>query len=282
MILENSPVQPATMTKKEVQRARKTAEQLKDMTNAGFKTKEITISPAFANFMGLVWALILFIPVALIYYFKFDYIIAPSAPAYINEIAFLAYLLFIPAHEAVHGICMYMFNGHKRDTIEFGLNSGMPYCTCQAPIKKWPYIVVLVMPTLIFGILFSVLALHIGTLTWLLWTFAVIMGGGGDFTIISKLLFRKEKELTVVDHPYKCGYLLLHKEENNKDETDRIINELNTIQEMTANNSQEAKKAAIGFVIGVLIGIVIIVGVFVCYKLGIITLPEFIGPRIIV
>ena len=282
MILEISPVQPATMTKKEVERARKTAEQLKKMSDSGFKTKEITIGPTFANIMGIVWALIFFIPVALLYYNKFGYIVAPSASSSLNHLAFLAYLLFIPAHEAVHGICMYLFNGHKRDTIQFGINSGMPYCTCQAPIKKWPYIIVLVMPTLIFGTLFSLAALHIGTATWLVWTFFAIAGGGGDFTIISKLITRKEKELTVVDHPYKCGYLLLHKEENDKDETDKIINELNTVQEITVDNKKEAKKAATGFLIGIIIGIVIVVGVFVCYKLGIITLPEFIGPRIIV
>lgn len=282
MILENTPVQPATMTKREVQRARKTAEQLKKMTDAGFKTKEITIGPVVANVMGIVWALILFLPVFLMYYHKFGYIFAPSAPSYVNNLAFISYILFVPIHEAIHGICAYLFNGHKRDTIEFGINSGMPYCTCQSPLKKWHYVIILVAPTLILGTLFVLASLHFGTGSWLIWTFFVMAGGGGDFTILSKLIFRKEKELTVVDHPYKCGYFLLHKEENDKDETDRVINELNTVQEITKDNNAEAKKAATGFAIGVVIGIVIVVAIFVCYKLGIITLPEVIPFPVIV
>ena len=282
MILENSPVQPATMTKKEVERARKTAAQLEKTKADGFKTKEITIGPATANVMGILWGMLFFLPVFLIYYFKFDYIFEPVRNSTISSLAFLAYLLFVPTHEAIHGICMWFFNGHQRNGIEFGLNSGMPYCTCQSPIKKWPYIIVCAAPTVILAPFFAVTAITTGAFEWLLWTFFVIAGGGGDFTIISKILFRKEKELTVIDHPYKCGYLLLHKEENDKDETDRIINELNTVQEITVDNKKETKKAAMGFLIGIIIGIVIVVGVFVCYKLGIITLPEFIGPRIIV
>ena len=265
MIIENSPVQPATMSKKEVERARKTAVQLEKMKSTGFKTKEVTIGPTTANVMGLVYALILFAPVFLIYYFKFNYIFEPVRDSMVSTMAFLAYLLFIPVHEAIHGICMWLFNGHQREGIEFGLNSGMPYCTCQAPIKKWPYVVVCAAPTVILAPIFAVIAIYTGAFEWLLWTFFAIAGGGGDFTIVAKLLFRKEKELTVVDHPYKCGLLLLHKDEI-EDESDRIINELNTVEEK-APNKEETSKAVKAFLIGCLIGL-IFVGGFVGYKLA--------------
>ena len=265
MILENSPVQPATMTKKEVARARKTATQLEKMRADGFKTKEVTIGPVTANVMGIIYALILFIPVFLIYYFKFGYIFEPVRNDIVGTIAFLAYLLFIPAHEAVHGICMWLFNGHQKEGIEFGINSGMPYCTCQAPIKKWAYIIVCAAPTVIFAPIFAVIAIHMGAFEWLLWTFFAIAGGGGDFTVIAKLLFRKEKELTVVDHPYKCGLLILHKDEA-EDESEKIINELNTVEEKNPAK-EDTSKAIKAFLIGCLIGLCL-VGGFIGYKIA--------------
>lgn len=240
MFIENTSPQPITMSAKEVARARKTTKQLQETSAAGFKTKEITIGPVFANLMGFVWGLLMFIPVFILYYNKFNYIIEPNVMEYMSAIAYLAYLIAIPIHEGIHGICMYLFNGHKRDAIEFGINSSMPYCTCQAPIKKWPYVVVLIMPTIILGIAFSLLTLHLGSAIWLFFTFATFAGAGGDFTIVSKLIFCKEKELTVIDHPYKCGYLMLHKDEA-EDETDRIINELNNIQEKKTDPAEKKK-----------------------------------------
>jgi hypothetical protein len=75
----------------------------------------------------------------------------------------------------------------------------------------------------------------VGKFWYLFMTVMMIAGGGGDFTICAKLLQRKEKDLMVVDHPYKCGFFAISKTYDST-QSDEIIAELTKV-------SQEQNKA---------------------------------------
>lgn len=232
------------LSKKEKVRAEKSAKRLQKMQSEGHKVKEVTISPGFANTMGMVWGIILFIPLVLLFINKFGDPFSCPEESWDFIVTQVLYILLIVIHEGIHGVCMYLFNGHDKSTIEFGINSGMPYCTCQAPIKRWQYIIVLLMPTIILGIATSILALQIGRFWWLLLAFEMMVGGGGDLTITSKILMEKVNDLSVVDHPYKCGFFSLSKA-HEVDDLDRILKEINDAQneEIEAEDPTKDKKS---------------------------------------
>ena len=198
------------VTQKEKTRANKTKEQLTRLHNEGYKVAETTISAMTANIMAIVFGAVLLIPVVLAYYLKFGYVFGGPEES-LWELGLICFLMFamIVVHELIHGLFMYLFNGHDKSLVEFGIMSGCPYCTCQAPINKTKYIVILLMPSIILGIIFIALAFTFGKFWWLFSVVAVIVGGGGDFTITWKLLMTKTKNAKIIDHPYKCGFFLL-------------------------------------------------------------------------
>ena len=256
---QNTTLPP--LSKKEIARAGKTKEQLNTVKNNGYKMKNMTISPAFANAMALVWGIVFSLPMFIGYIlYNGGLFESRETPLWEYAIIAITYFAFIIAHEGIHGICMYLFNGHSKDTIDFGLNSGMPYCTCQTPITKWKYIVVLVMPTFVLGTAFSIFTILTSSVEWLLFTFLLIGGGGGDFTICAKLLPAKEKDLMIVDHPYRCGFIALSKTYD-VDDTEAIFKEFDDAVKANASDSPEEKqknkkKFITGFVVGVVITLV--------------------------
>ena len=75
------------------------------------------------------------------------------------------------------------------------------------------YIIGAAMPTLILGFGLAIAAIGTGS-AWLFFlTELMILGGGGDFLIIWKiLLYRsKSKEVFYFDHPYEVGLAVFEK-----------------------------------------------------------------------
>lgn len=257
------------LSKKEQERCAKTKAQLLKMKDQGYRTHEITITPVIANTLALVWGILLFLPVIIPFLYKFGNPFQYQATETDLTVTMGLYVILIIIHELIHGVCMYLFNGHKMETISYGINSGMPYCTCQAPIRKWQYIIVLLMPTIVLGIFTSILAFHFKGIWWLVLVFNMMAGGGGDLTMCSKIILEKEKDFIIIDHPYKCGFFALsknYKEDqfekiaNNFDE--QIVND-EQIKIEKAKNKKKIKKnmkilvilTIISFVIGFALGV---------------------------
>ena len=132
-------------------------------------------------------------------------------------------LLFLPAlllltavHEGIHALTWAMFAKDHWKSIRFGViwKALTPYCTCAQPMKRGQYILGAAMPTLVLGIGLTAAA----ALTGVFWVFilaiAMIFGGGGDFTIILKILLHRQrgKEAVYYDHPYECGVVVFEKD----------------------------------------------------------------------
>lgn len=93
-------------------------------------------------------------------------------------------------------------------SIEFGViwAALAPYCTCAEPMKKWQYLLGSAMPTLVLGFGLGAVAVFTGVDLLLYLSVLMILGGGGDFCIILKLLtYRPKGEAVYCDHPYELG-----------------------------------------------------------------------------
>ena len=125
------------------------------------------------------------------------------------------FLFLIIAHELIHGITWSIFTPNHMKDIEFGViwSAVTPYCTCGQPLSKKQFIIGAAMPTLILGFGLGIVSIMTGQLMMFLLAEAPILGGGGDFPIIIKLLrFNSDrKEQLYYDHPYECGLVVFER-----------------------------------------------------------------------
>ena len=84
-------------------------------------------------------------------------------------------------------------------------------------LTKSQYIVGGIITTVLLGIVPAVISIFTGSLFWFIMGELMILAGGGDLTILLKLLRYKSKkeEILYMDHPYECG-LVVFERENNK------------------------------------------------------------------
>lgn len=183
----------------------------------GYEERDMTVSLVFANVMAFVLTLPI-IAVFVVLFFIKNIELAPA----INERTILGVLLFlvllaalVVLHELIHGLTWAVFAKNHWKAISFGFIAEYltPYCTCGEPLKRGQYIIGALMPTILLGIVPSVIAIFTGSHFLLGIGSLMIMSGGGDLTIVLKLLLRKEngKQCVYVDHPYKVGLMVFER-----------------------------------------------------------------------
>lgn len=105
--------------------------------------------------------------------------------------------------------------------VEFGfyLKALTPYCTIQTPLKKYQYIIGVVMPTIILGIIPYIISLIVPN-PYASYFFCIsvcmLLGGFGDLLVLIRLITYspKNKIITYIDHPYRCGLVAFAKDLN--------------------------------------------------------------------
>lgn len=183
-----------------------------ELQGQGYEKKDLTIGVIAANIMAIVIMLPLGVALVFVYFminadsFSVNYHL-------IEGILFLAVVIvFIIVHEVIHGITWGIFAKNHFQDIEFGVIWQMltPYCTCKCELKRWQYIVGGIMPTIVVGVIPSVLGIVLNHNALFLLGLLMLIGGGGDVCIILKLFFHKEKgkECVYLDHPYECGVVV--------------------------------------------------------------------------
>lgn len=186
-----------------------------ELTAKGYEEKDLTVGIVYANVMALVLGL----PFAVLFGALYLILNPVDLWSLIPDSAFgLAFILivFIVAmavltviHELIHGITWASICKNHWKSIAFGFIAKdlTPYCTCSEALTKTQYILGSFMPTLILGIIPSVIAVMTGSLYLLLIGILMIFAGGGDLTIIMKILNFKApgKEILYMDHPYDVG-----------------------------------------------------------------------------
>ena len=191
-------------------------EKLKrELTEDGYEGKDLTVGLVYANIMAFVLALPIIIPLGVLFYFcnaeEFSVFgIMTEETTAIRLIVFLGvFFLLTAVHELLHGVTWAMFTDKGWKSISFGFIAKYmtPYCTCDEALKKGQYITGGLMPTIILGLIPAIISIITGTIIMFAIGAVMILAGGGDLTIVLKMIMFKAKceEVLYIDHPYQAG-----------------------------------------------------------------------------
>ena len=174
----------------------------------GYERKDLTFGVVEANVWAIVVTLPLILPFLLAYYVIWgkEWTMLPWWGYFVGLILLTA---FIVGHELIHGAVFACFAKDGFRSVAFGVIWSMltPYCTCRESLKRKHYMLAILAPTVVLGILPAAVALAIGS-KWILYLgVLMILGGGGDIMCAIKLAtYRtKGKECLFFDHPYEVG-----------------------------------------------------------------------------
>lgn len=185
------------------------------LVDEGFIRHDLIIDIVRANIGALVVMLPFMIVMGVLYYIVNMHKSIGSF-SWLSYMIFLGlFLLLIVTHELIHGFTWSRFTPNHMKDIEFGViwSAITPYCTCGQPLKKGQFLLGAAMPTLILGFGLGIVSIVTGQFMIFLLAEALILGGGGDFLIIIKLLrFNSDrKEMLYYDHPYECGLVVFER-----------------------------------------------------------------------
>ena len=187
------------------------------MRQQGYRRVDLVVDVVQANVMAVV-VMLPFLVAAAVLFFALNPVGEVYIPLSGMALWLLAFLVLVVLHEAIHGLTWGLMAPHGFKAIAFGVIWQMltPYCTCNDGLKRWQYLLGGLMPTLILGFGLAGLATAQGSL----WLFSLaevmILGGGGDFLVVFKMLRHPQKDGAVYyDHPYECGLVVFEPENGN-------------------------------------------------------------------
>jgi hypothetical protein len=98
-------------------------------------------------------------------------------------------IIGLAVHELIHGFFFAIFCKNKFKSIKFGvvLKKGYAYCKCKEILRTNQYVVGLLMPTIMLGIIPSIISLFIGSSDLLLFGAIFTGTGGSDILIFKKI-----------------------------------------------------------------------------------------------
>lgn len=203
------------LTQAEARRKERFEKISDDLIGEGFIRQDLIIDIVKANIGALV-IMMPFVIVMGVLYYTVNIHKSIGSFSLSSYMMFLGlFLLLIIVHELIHGITWSIFTPNHMKDIEFGViwSAVTPYCTCGQPLSKKQFIIGAAMPTLILGFGLGIVSIVTGQLMMFLLAEALILGGGGDFLIIIKLLrFNSDrKEQLYYDHPYECGLVVFER-----------------------------------------------------------------------
>ena len=194
------------LTEAELRRKARFEKLTVDMESQGWTAHDLTIGAVKANILAFLVMFPFVLAVAIWYLMVNGSLSEPSLTDMLLLLALLIALL--AAHEGIHGLVWGLYAPGGFRSIEFGVVWAVlsPYCTCAEPMKKGQYLLGSAMPTLILGFGLGIVAVYTGVSLLLYLAVLMILGGGGDFCIILKLLaYRPQGEAVYCDHPYEVG-----------------------------------------------------------------------------
>ncbi|ASS37493.1 DUF3267 domain-containing protein [Mogibacterium pumilum] len=203
------------LTATEKRRLERYSLKCKELECKGYTKTDLTMSAVKAN-IGALYGLIIAIPFIVTYVLRYDGADFDRSRASISSVLsdLVVFLVLIVVHELIHGVTWSRFTKKGFKDIEFGViwKYLTPYCTCSEPLTKWQYILGVMMPGLLLGIVpcivgcinNNVLMLTIGVL--------MTIAAGGDILIVKMILDNKtSKTALYLDHPTEVGLVVFQK-----------------------------------------------------------------------
>ena len=195
------------LTKAELRRKEHFEALVADMEGQGWTAHNLTIDVVKANILAIV-VMLPFAVAVTIWYLVVNDSLGRDLTLPELFLALVLLIVLLAAHEGIHGLVWGLCAPSRFKSIEFGVvwTTLSPYCTCAEPMKKGQYLLGSAMPTLVLGFGLGAAAVLTGVDLLLYLSVLMILGGGGDFCIILKLLACRPKGETVYcDHPYELG-----------------------------------------------------------------------------
>jgi len=219
---QNKPKKERKLTEAEIKRKANFKAKEAALLEKGYKRKDLTISIAKANFVGVLLT-IPFIAAILAGYYLYNghfgvlTLLKDDSPTYFIYLAVI-FVSFIPLaviHELIHGFVWSRGTENGLKDIQYGFIKEQltPYCACLCPLSKKMYIIGSMMPMTILGILLGIVSIFTGQLLLLVISLLQVSGGAGDILITSMLLRYKTKgkDVVLLDHPTDCGLVAFEK-----------------------------------------------------------------------
>ena len=179
----------------------------------GYRRTDLRINMVTANVVSIVGAVVLL--ALCIVAFSFIHPEVDLASGYSLIVLLAAFVVLIVVHELIHGLTWSRFTPNGFKDVEFGVmwNALAPYCACNAPLKKGPYILGAMMPLVTLGIIPLIVAFCIGSVPLLYIGALMVVGATGDILIVLKLLGHKSTATDVLlyDHPTEGGSVIFER-----------------------------------------------------------------------
>ena len=172
--------------------------------------KEKTLSILKINFL----ALLLFIVVTPLILILFDLCNGINMTGVFEEIQdififILVFLISILIHELIHALCFYIFTKNTKSIkIGFILSHLTPYTHCNQSLSKIQYMITLLMPGVILGIIPLIISFLLPDFLLLIYGIIMLTASLGDF-IICFFLFQVPPHKKILDHDSKVGFWIL-------------------------------------------------------------------------
>ncbi|WP_191963533.1 DUF3267 domain-containing protein [Pseudotamlana haliotis] len=171
-----------------------------------------TISIEKANLFALLFMVLTSAPVVLVYYLIWGTLKVELVPKDFSVIFVFLFVVFasIVIHELIHGAIFAYFAKDKWRSVKFGVlwTKLTPYAHCRTPLFVNQYMLAVVMPGVVLGILPVIIGLSIGSNMFLYYGLLMIMAAAGDF-LIFVLLLKTPKDKKILDHDSEMGFYVL-------------------------------------------------------------------------
>lgn len=197
-----------TLTKAELQRKEAFERTRADLEAQGFRFHPLIIGVVSANMQALALGL----PIVVVLGFGFFALhreVSLSFGFLDAMLVLVAFFALTVVHELIHGLVWGAFAKRGWKSVSFGViwQYLTPYCTCSEPLPRRAYLIGVLAPTVVLGLLPVLVSYATGSPMWFGIGALMILGGGGDMAIALKLLrFKPEgDEVLYLDHPYECG-----------------------------------------------------------------------------
>lgn len=167
-----------------------------------------TISMLAAN----IWGVVVMVVAAVAGWWLTKWMYPDACLTVVDALWFgLMLLVGIVAHELVHGLTFIALVKERFNRLSFGTMQGAVYCHIDVPMTKRNYVIGVLMPGLLTGLVPWVAGIAAGSMLWMLFGALMIGSAMGDVMIVWSI--RKETPDTMVyDHPNLGGCYVYRRE----------------------------------------------------------------------
>lgn len=122
-------------------------------------------------------------------------------------------VMLIVLHELLHALGFIVFGKASTKEVKFGVapKQGMVFCTCSKPMPAKAYLLALVIPVIVTGIIPLIIVTIVGNFFWIVLFSIMVSGGAGDLVMLNRVR-KHNKEQLIMDHPKAPAYYLVYEQ----------------------------------------------------------------------